>query len=341
MSWRIFWPLIAILLAFVVGGLLTLAFGHNPLAAYGALLSGAWGGSYAIAATLTNALPLMVIGLGVALAFQGGLFNIGASGQYWMGAIAAAWVGYSFHLPVWIHLPLALLAGVVAGALWGSVVPGLAKAYRGANEVITTLMMTYVAVYLGHYLVEGGPMQAPGYTPQSPAVLPSALIPVLIPNTQLSWAILFVPLLALVVWFFFYRTVLGFALRVSGANPKAARYAGIQPVWMILLTLALSGGIAGLAGAVQVLGVDGRLFDSFDTNAGFTAIVVALLGRNDPWGVLLAALLFGMLASGANQMQIAAGVPVNLVEVIQGVIIFFVAAEGLLDYVARRRKVGA
>jgi len=334
---RALWPLIAIVIAFVVGGLLTFAFGNDPLIAYRALVSGAFGDLYSIASTLTVTLPLAITGLAVAFSFRSGLFNIGAGGQYWLGGIAAAWVGYAVHLPPVIHIVVAMLAGALAGAIWAAVIPGLAKAYRGAHEVITTLMMTYIATDFGHYLVEAGPMQQPGYTPQSPPMLPTAIIGTMVPGTQLTWAILLVPVLAVAVWFVLQRTSLGFSLRLAGYNLRAARYAGVNPVAAILTALAISGGLSGIAGSIQVLGVDRRLFDGFDPSYGYTAIVVALLARNDPYGTLLAAVLFGALDTGANQMQIVANVPFNLAGVIQGIIIFFIAAEGLLRYFRRRR----
>jgi simple sugar transport system permease protein len=180
-------------------------------------------------------------------------------------------------------------------------------------------------------------MQQPGYTPQSPPMLPTAIIGRLVPGTQLTWAILLVPVLAVVVWYVLQRTSLGFSLRLAGYNLRAARYAGVNPVTAILTALAISGGLSGFAGSIQVLGVDRRLFDGFDPSYGYTAIVVALLARNNPYGTLLAAILFGALDTGANQMQIIADVPFNLAGVIQGIIIFFIAAEGLLRYFRRRR----
>lgn len=326
------WPFAATLLAFVIGGVLAAGFGFNPISAYWALLSGAFGGAFAVATTLTNALPLMFTGVAVALSFRSGLFNIGTAGQYWLGAIAATWIGYRAAVPAWVHLPAALVGGMIAGALWAALIPGIAKAYRGANEVITTLMMTYIAVYLGHYLIEGGPMQAPGFTPQSPQILPTAALASLVPGTQLSWGIILAVLLAVMVWLLLQRTAVGFSLRITGASPGAARYAGVSPRGTIVLALALSGAVAGMAGAVQVLGADHRLYDSFSTSAGFTGIVVALLARNHPIGVLPAAVLFGALASGGNAMQISAGVPFHLVDILQGLIIFFIAGEGLLRY---------
>jgi len=338
---RTLWPGIAIVIAFVVGGVLTYAFGNDPFIAYRALVSGSFGDLYSIASTLTVTLPLAITGIAVAFSFRSGLFNIGAGGQYWLGGIAAAWVGYAVKLPPVIHIVVAMLAGIVAGAVWAAVVPGLAKAYRGAHEVITTLMMTYIATDFGHYLVEGGPMQQPGYTPQSPPLQPTAIIGTMVPGTQLTWAILLVPVIAVVAWFVLQRTSLGFSLRLAGYNLRAARYAGVNSVSAILTALAISGGLAGFAGSIQVLGVDRRLFDGFDPSYGYTAIVVALLARNDPFGVLLAAVLFGALDTGANQMQIVANVPFNLAGVIQGIIIFFIAAEGLLRVFSRRRNAPA
>jgi simple sugar transport system permease protein len=336
--WTALWPVIAIGISIILGGVLILIFGNDPISTYGALIAGAFGDGYSVATTLAASLPLMLVGVGVALSFRSGLFNIGASGQYWLGAIVATWIGTNVHLPPVIHLPLAILGGMAAGFLWAAVVPGLAKAYRGAHEVITTLMMSYIAVMFGHFLLEKGPMQTAGYLPQSAIVDPSATIAILIPGTQLSWGILFAPVIASAVAFVLKRTPLGFTLRMTGHSPKAARYAGANPVANILLGLGLSGAIAGLAGAIQVLGVDHRLYDSFDTAAGYTGIVVAILGKNTPFGALLAALLFGALENGAGAMQITAGVPAHLVDVIEGLIIFFISAEGLLRYFRRRRR---
>lgn len=337
--WDVLWPAVAIVVSILLGATLILIFGHNPIATYGALVTGAFGGGYALATTLAASLPLMLVGVGVALSFRSGLFNIGAAGQYWLGAIAATWIGVNLHLPAVIHLPLALLGGMAAGFLWAAVIPGLAKAYRGAHEVITTLMLSYIAVMFGHFLLEKGPMmQVSTHLPQSAVVPASATLPTLIPGSQLSWGIFLAPLVAGIVAFVLRRTPLGFSLRMSGHSPKAARYAGANPVANIILGLGLSGAIAGLAGAVQVLGVDRRLYDGFDTTAGYTGIVIAILGKNTPFGALLAALLFGALQNGAGAMQITAGVPAHLVDVIEGLIIFFISAEGLIRYLSRRRR---
>ncbi|MEE2717250.1 MAG: ABC transporter permease [SAR324 cluster bacterium] len=337
-GWRsLAWTVTAIGLGFAVGGVLVAAFGHDPWLALTMMLSGAFGSSFDFATTLASSIPLALTGLAVALAFQAGLFNIGASGQFWLGAIAATWVGYSLPLPALVHPVVALLAAMLAGALWAAVIPGLAKVHRGAHEVITTLMLTYIAVELGHFLLEKGPMMTPGFNPESPKILESAHLPTLVSGTQLSAGLLLVPLCAGVGWLLLFRTPLGFGLRMTGHNPRAARYAGVSPTAATLLALALSGAFAGLAGGILILGVEHRLHNSFDVSYGFTGIVVALLARNHPIGVIPAALLFGALDNGAQAMQIFAEIPANLTEVIKGSIIFFVAAEGLGRWLFERR----
>lgn len=341
-GWRsLAWTVMAIALGFAVGGVLVAAFGHDPWLALTMMLSGAFGSGFDFATTLASSIPLALTGLAVALAFQAGLFNIGASGQFWLGAIAATWVGYALPLPVVVHPALALLAAMLAGALWAAVIPGLAKAYRGGHEVITTLMLTYIAVEFGHFLLEHGPMMAPGFNPESPKILASAHLPVLMSGTQLSAGLLLVPVCAVVGWVILFRTTPGFGLRLTGHNPRSARYAGVNPAAATLQALALSGAFAGLAGGIQILGVEHRLHNSFDVGYGFTGIVVALLARNHPIGVIPAALLFGALDNGAQAMQIFAEIPANLTEVIKGSIIFFVAAEGLGRWLFERRTVAS
>ena len=332
-------PLIAVLLAFAVCALIVLASGYDPVLTFASLFRGAFGSTYQIATTLAHSVPLMLTGLGVAIAFRAGLFNIGAEGQFWAGSIAATWVGYSLQgLPSWLHILLALLAGMLAGFLWGALIPGLLKAFTGAHEVITSMMMTYIAIYLSHYLLEGGPMMEPGYTPVSPTIQSSAFLPLLVPGTQLSLGLLIALLTAAAVDFFFRRTSLGYQFRAAGFSPVAARFAGINVGLGIVLALGLSGALAGLSGAVQILGVDHRLYDSFTAGYGFTAIVVSLLGKNHPWGVIAAALLFGALDVGAAGMQLEAGVPRQLVDMTQGIIIFFIAIETVVSWLLQRRR---
>jgi ABC-type uncharacterized transport system permease subunit len=337
-------PLGASVFAILIGGIIVAALGYDPVQVYGSLLSGAFVGSFNLGNTLAGAIPLILAGLGVAVAFRAGLFNIGAEGQYWMGAVAATWCGIHFHtLPGWLHTLLCLAAAMVAGALWGGVIPGLTKAYLGAHEVITTMMLSYISVLFVKYLLEGGPLQAPGTNPQSPEVDPSVQLTHILPPSQLTTGLFIALIAAVLVWWLLQHSTVGFQLRAVGFNQRASRYAGIRVPLYIVLALGLSGMLAGLAGAVQLLGVDTRLYDSFSAQYGYTAIVVALLARNHPFGVILAAIFFSALNNGGQNMQQVSGVPASLTDVLTGLIVFFVAAERLLPTIRswfRRRRRG-
>ncbi|MCL6595786.1 MAG: ABC transporter permease [Firmicutes bacterium] len=330
----------AILLALVVGTGVLAASGTNPLTAYAALLSGAFGGTYALATTLVDSLPLMLVGVGVALTFQAGLVNIGGEAQYVIGCIAAAAVGIALpHLAPAAHIPLALLAAMGAGAVLG-LVPGVLKAYLNVNEVVSTLMLSYATVYFGHYLLEQGPMSVSIYENQSAPIAQTAVLPLLLPGTQLSWGLVLAPVLAVAVSFFLYRTTTGFGLRMMGHNPRAARYAGVAVAPLTVLAMTVSGALGGLGGGVQILGNYHALFDGFTDNYGFTAFVVALMARNNPYGVLLASLLFGTLANGGSAMQATTGVSPAILDVIEGLIIFFIAADRIVAWMLGRRRGG-
>jgi general nucleoside transport system permease protein len=331
--------LAAILIAILIGAGVMLATGHNPITAYGALFSGAFGSTVNLSNTLANAIPLILSGLGVAIAFKSGLFNIGAEGQYWIGSMVAVWIGYSVKgLPSVLHISFSVLMAMVAAGLWAGIIPGLAKALVGAHEVITTMMMSYIAIFLSHYMLENGPMMQKGYTPQSPVILPSATIGKIVERTQLSWGLIIALLACVIVYWMLYKTTLGYRLRSVGLNPRAAKYAGINVPWHLILALFISGTLAGLAGAVQMLGVQHRLYDSFSSGYGFTAIVVALLANNNPFGVILASVFFAALSSGGQSMQLVSGVPANLTDVISGIIIFLVASKDIVQMVQKRRR---
>ncbi|SNX53193.1 ABC transporter permease [Thermoanaerobacterium sp. RBIITD] len=335
----IYMPAFAVLIAIIIGSIIMLATGFNPITAYASLFIGAFGNIDNIANTLANAVPLIITGLGVAIAFNAGLFNIGAEGQYWIGAIVGTWVGYNFNgLPWYIHIPFALIAAMIAGGLWGGIVPGFAKAYTGAHEVITTMMMSYVAIYFSHYLLEFGPMMQKGSVPQSPLIKKSAVLPTLIGGTQLSYGIFIAIIAALFVYWLMYKTVWGYEMRAVGFNQRASKYAGMNVPFNIILSLSLSGIFAGLAGAVQVMGVQHRLYDSFTSGYGYTAIVVSLLAKNNPIGVIFAALLFAALGTGSQYMQLNAQVPGQLTDVITGLIIFFVAADKIIEILKGKFK---
>lgn len=285
--------------------------------------------------------PYIFAGLAVALGFRGGLFNIGAEGQLFMGGLASVYVGFTLTgLPIYIHLPLAVLAGILAGGLWGAI-PGWLKAKTGAHEVINTIMMNYIAFRLTDYLLSG-PMARPDGLPITPQVLPSAHLPALLPSPVRAHAGFFIALIMVgVVYWFLWRTTKGLEIRMAGANPHASRYAGIRIAPIIVLTMTLSGALAGMAGVSQVLGVDHRMVRAFSSGYGFDSIALALLGNSHPVGVLLASLLFGFLRGGAARMQSVAGTPVEIIRIIQGIVIIFVAAPVIIRAIYRLREARA
>jgi ABC-type uncharacterized transport system permease subunit len=274
--------------------------------------------------------PYIFAGLAVALGFRGGLFNIGAEGQLFVGGLASAFVGYSLSgFPMIIHLPLAILAGLAAGGLWGAI-PGYLKARTGAHEVINTIMMNYIAFRLTDYLLTG-PMQRPDGLPITPLIKPTAYIPTLLPPpVRLHWGFFIALGAAWLVYWFLWKTPRGLEIRMTGANPHGARYAGIRIGFIIVLTMTLSGALAGMAGTVQILAVDHQLVRAFSTGYGFDSIALALLGNSHPLGVVLSSLLFGFMRGGASRMQSIAGTPVEIIRIIQGMVIIFIAAPAII-----------
>ncbi|MBI3160230.1 MAG: ABC transporter permease [Chloroflexi bacterium] len=288
--------------------------------------------------SLVQSTPYIFAGLAVALGFRTGLFNIGAEGQLFIGALASVWVGFSLEgLPSIIHIPLALLAGAAGGALWGFI-PGLLKAKAGAHEVINTIMMNYVAFRLSEYLLRGPLRRPETFNPVSPFIEDSAKLPRFFEAPIRFHLGFFIALgLAYVVYYFLFKTTWGFNLRTVGANPHAARYAGINIVWSTMLAMSLSGALAGLAGANEVLGVNYNLAVAFSSGYGFDAIALALLGKSHPLGVVLSALLFGFLRNGAIRMQVSAGIPIDIISVLQAFIIAFIAAPAIVRTIYRVR----
>jgi general nucleoside transport system permease protein len=302
---------------------------------YWALLTGAFGSGNAISQTLTRATPLICGGLAVSLAFRVGLFNIGAQGQLIMGAICSAYVGFSWNLPVFVHLVVALIAGLLGGAVWGGVV-GLLKARTGAHEVIVTIMLNYVALSILRWLLSTERFQVAGTNnPKSPVVDADARFPQIF---TVHIGFLLALLAAVAVWWLLGRTTHGFQMRAVGANPHAARTAGMSVAAAYTLAMVLAGALAGLAGAQQVLGHQDPLTDGIAGTIGFDSITVALLGRATPVGTVFAGLLFGALASGGLQMQAATNTPLTLTTVLQALIVLFVAAPALVRAVFRIRE---
>ncbi len=292
---------------------------------------------YPFTESLVLTTPYIFTGLAVALGFRGGLFNIGAEGQFLMGALGAAFVGYSIiGLPWYIHMPLAILGGALAGAIWGAI-PGYLKAKFGAHEVVNTIMMNWIAFRLSDWLLSG-PMKSIGFRPVTPSVEVTAEIPRFFPDPlRFNWGFPLALVFALLVYWFLFKTTLGFEVRAVGANPDAAKYSGMSVVRTFVLVMTLSGALAGLAGAVQVLGVDHWVGQGFSAGYGFDSIALALLGKSHPLGVVLAALLFGILRGGATSMQSMARIPIHIISVIQGMVLIFVAAPVIIRWIYHLR----
>ena len=349
-------PLGSVLLAFVAGAILVAVTGGDPFKAYQALICGGFGlfcfGGEPSILQLSNTLvflaPLIITGIAVALPFRAGMFNIGAEGQLIMGAIAAATVG--IHLtgwPPWALLPLVLLCGAAGGAAWGGIV-GVLKATTGAHEVVTTIMLNFVAQWFLRFLIIGGPLQLPGGSSKSSPIASSAQLATLIPHdSRIVFGLpgsvyrahtgLFIALAAAALFgFLLWRTALGYEIRAVGQSQRAARYGGISVRRTLIVTMLIAGAFAGLAGAVQIAGVDHNLTDQyFSDTTGFDAIAVALLGLNSAVGIILAAILFGALHAGGSVMQSDAGVSGNLVYVLQALILFSIAANFLRSFKLR------
>jgi general nucleoside transport system permease protein len=347
-TWRVLaLPLVSIVLALIVGGVIILVsqlivpdqeFDWTlPITAYSALFQGAFGSFDAIVNTLVFTTPLVLTGLAVGLAFKGGLFNIGAAGQFLMGALAAVAVGVAVKSqPAFVAFPVALLAGLLGGAFWGFI-PGILKAVSGAHEVVTTIMLNYIAVAVLAAVVSG-PLDQPGSPSPITDDVGNAAFPFIIGSNG-HIGILVAIAAVFIVGFLLDRTTLGFEIRTVGANPDAARYAGMRPRWLIVLTMTLAGMLAGAAGAGQILGVNHVMTASYGSAAtiGFTAIAVALLASANPYGIFFAALLFGAMRAGAGLMQIQAGVPPELIDVLQATILLFLVSGPVLRRVFRLR----
>lgn len=333
-------PVISVLLALIVGAILMLGFGYNPIQGYVALWQGAFGDRYFIGETIRQVTPLILTGLAVAFAFRANLFNIGAEGQVFVGWLAAVWVGLAFDLPMIVHLPLAVLAAAAAGALWGFL-PGLLKATRGVHEVIITIMLNYIALYSANAVIRSILTDNKDATDRIPetASLSSGWLQNLTDFSRVHYGIIIALFIALLMWFIMEKTTLGYEIKSVGFNPDASKYAGMNVKRNIILSMVISGSFAGLAGAMEGLGTFGYMsVQSGFTNLGFDGIAVALIGANSPFGVVIAALLFGALKVGALNMPTQAGVPNELVDIIIALIILFVASSYFIRWIILRFK---
>jgi simple sugar transport system permease protein len=315
-------PVLAIGIGLLLGAILLSVLGTHPWYAYHAMAEGAFGSFYSLSETLVKATPLLLAGLGVGLAFRLGFWNIGTEGQLYMGAMGATWVALTYpDLPGPLLQPLMLAAGCIAGAVWGLIPAGL-RVYRRVNEIITTLMLNYIAILWVDFLIYG-PWKDPrafGF-PFSPPFPPTALLPSL-PGSRVHLGLLLGLLAAAALAVVQSRTRLGYEIRIVGLNPEVARYAGMNLVRVMFLVMALSGGLAGLAGACEVSGVQGQLKHGLSPGYGYTAIIVAWLARLNPWATIVASLFLGGLLVGSDMLQIAMNLPVAVAYVLQGLILF-------------------
>ena len=342
-------PALALVTALIIGAIIMVIFGDDPIAAYRGLVEGAFGGGRSWSLTIRKTTPLILTGLSVAVAFKAGLFNIGASGQFIMGTVASVAVGVNFAgLPAAIHLPLALLAGIAGGMVWGAI-PGLLKVTTGAHEVIVTIMLNYVAsLFAGWTVYAGGTQgQTPGPLWDSTAgpisetadVLASAQLPWIVgPPYRIHYGVILALLAAILIWWLIFKTVIGFEIRTVGLNAKAARYAGMRVPQRIVLAMVIAGGLAGLAGAIETLGLNHKFAPEFSGAVGFDGITVALLGQTHPLGVVLSAFMLGALDAGSARMQFESGVAADIIQIIQALVLAFVAAPTIIRTLFRLRR---
>lgn len=364
-------PIVAVLLAFAVGGVILLLLGVNPLAAYKAMLVGAFGSKNGLADTLVKATPLMLVALGIAIAFRGGMINIGAEGQLIVGALLTTYVSLTLgdRLPGYLVIIIGLLAGALAGGGWAAIA-GYLKAHLAVNEILSTIMLNQIAIQIGFFLLRG-PMIDPAELEAGTNIPHSARLPkpvdmprftdvaqwlgfsekaadlgiqgyigelygVLVEPSRLHTGFIFAVIMAIIVYIFLWRTTIGYRIRAVGLNPHASRYAGINVKRTMVLSMTLSGMFAGLAGAVEILGLHHRMFEPLAVSAGygFAGIVTALFGKLHPLGIIPSSILFGGLLVGGDKMQRAIQTPQVLTQVILGLVVLFVVST---DYFVRRR----
>jgi len=342
-------PFLAVFTAVIIGAVVILVSAQlkaeeavltpwqTVIAAYRGLFEGMFGSKRATTETIVSSTPYILAGLAVALGFKCGLFNIGAEGQLYAGALFSVYVGYAWRgAPIYIHLPVALAAGALGGALWGAI-PGFLKARFGAHEVINTIMLNYIAVKTVDYLVKNVIRDPEASLDRTRYVLDSAKLPILIPGTRLHSGFIIALLAVGFVYWFLFRTTWGFEMRTVGANPSAARYAGMSVTRNFVLAMALGGALAGLAGAGEVLGLNHNLPAAFSSGYGFDSIAVALLAKSNPIGVIPAAFLWGALRNGAGLMQVRAGISIDLINIVQALVIMFIAADQIVRWIYRIR----
>jgi len=333
-------PIMAIIFSLVLGAIIIGSLGYDVSKAYRALASGAFGNIRSIGQTLLAATPLMFTAMAFSMAYRCGMFNLGGEGQFYAGAIMGAWIGFAIKgLPA----PLHILAVILSGALGGMIVafvPGFLKAKRGVNEVIICIMMNYITINTTNYLVgSNGPLRLGSTMPASPLVQETAKLPVIIKGTNFTGGFLIACLVAVIYYFFLWKTRQGYKIRAVGGNPDAAECGGIRSTKYSIIALMLAGALAGIGGSIEIIGIHNRFYANFSSGYGFEGVAVSMLGGNHPFGIILSSLLFGALKSGAMAMQIQAGTNAELVKILQALVIFFIAGKwSILHLITKVRK---
>ncbi|MEQ8171481.1 MAG: ABC transporter permease [Candidatus Eremiobacterota bacterium] len=321
---------LSICFTFIFSSLLILVAGASPVTVFITIFKGTWTDYERVAEIFVKAIPLILGGLGVSVAFKGGFWNIGAEGQIYAGAAAAAVTGILIQWNSPALLLFIIVISFIAGAFW-AFIPGLLKSVLNINEVILTMMMNYIAIYIASYVCHGPFRDTHGYLPQTQEISSGAILPVIMDKTRLHAGIIIAVICSLIIYFLFSKTVAGYNIRVSGANPRAAFYGGINVFFTILVTAGISGGLCGLAGMGEICGVHHRLLDGISPGYGYTAIIIALLGRLHPAGVVISAIAFASLEIGAGFMQRTTGIPSSLVTVIESMTVMFILGSEILE----------
>lgn len=332
---------LAVVLAFLTEALVLAVSGFSPLQAYWTMLRGAFGSTNAVAEVLVKATPLALVGLGLAVAMQARIFNCGGEGQLHLGAAGAAFVGlFMGNLPPALAIPLSMLFGFVAGALWAGLA-GWLKVRMRASEIIITLMMNYIAIEFVRFLVNGPWRDPASSEPFTAVIIPATWLPTVIPGTRLHMGVIIALLATVVIWFVLSRTVLGFRATLTGQSEAVAEASGISVSRIVITCMLISGGMAGIAGASELAGLHHRLLEEMSTGYGYLALVIVVLSRNRPWFVLASAFLFSALVVGADEMQRAVGVPVAAATILQGLVLLFFLTSGFLaKRLALRAQIG-
>ncbi|MGD9940268.1 MAG: ABC transporter permease [Clostridia bacterium] len=340
-------PFLGVISALLISAIILLFLKTNPAVAYAAMFQGAFGSINGWSQSLVKATPLLLVGLGVCIAFRASVINVGGEGQIILGALAGTWFALTFpDLPRFVLIPGCMTAGFLAGAFWG-LIPGFLKARYKVNEILSTIMMNSIALQFMNYLLQGPMMDPEGiaagtFLAQSARLPPSSWLARLIPRTMLHSGVYVALIFAILVYVFLWRTTIGYQIRAVGLNPRASRYSGINVPFNQMLSLTIAGGLSGLAGVIEVMGVHRRILEGLTGGYGFTGIVAALLGSLHPLGIIPASVLFGGLLVGANTMQRAVQIPAALINAILGLIVLFVSGSALwIHQIMKKRKTAA